>query len=216
VKKYKICPLCGKHNDPSLLECTECESDLSGVSVTDKETQSRQQNNHKTTPVQSQTMIRLCECGERNPVQVRKCIACGEDISDIVPISENINISDNINTNENVSNKVIFKLESFDGRYMYNIAGGNTIIGREYEMKEYLKEKTYVSRRHAELIFRDEKLFIRNLSKTNFTYINNRKTDENSVTELHDGDEIGLGGIVINGSTQAEAAYFLVRTRECI
>ena len=34
-------------------------------------------------------------------------------------------------------------------------------------------------------------------------------------TKLTDGDEVGLGGIRINGSRQEQAAYFLVRIGSC-
>ena len=33
MKKYKICPECNEHNIPSMIECTNCEADLSGVPI---------------------------------------------------------------------------------------------------------------------------------------------------------------------------------------
>ena len=47
-----------------------------------------------------------------------------------------------------------------------------------------------------------------------FTYVNNKKIQER--TKLQDGDEVGLGGMSINGSRQEEAAYFLVRIGQCM
>ena len=41
LTKYKICPECGKHNPPNLLECRYCESDLTGVKVVDSETEAQ-------------------------------------------------------------------------------------------------------------------------------------------------------------------------------
>ena len=29
-------------------------------------------------------LMKVCDCGEQNPPQARKCQACGEDISDII------------------------------------------------------------------------------------------------------------------------------------
>lgn len=205
MEKYKVCPLCGKHNDPVMLECIECESDLSGVPIVDAETEKKQQDNIiDVSSVQQPQLIRLCECGTKNPVQARKCVSCGEDISDVVP------------TEDCADDKVHFVLSTLDGEYAFEVEQQITTIGRECEMKDYLGRKPYVSRRHAEFLLEDDKLFIKNLSGTNFTYVNNEKISESENTELHDGDEIGLGGIEKNGSRQIEAAYFMVRIGTCI
>ena len=37
--KYKVCPVCGAHNNPLLLECSECETDLQNIPVIDEETE---------------------------------------------------------------------------------------------------------------------------------------------------------------------------------
>lgn len=202
--KYKVCPLCGNHNDPVMLECIECESDLSGVPIVDEDTEKKQQNISDEVSSQQPKIIRLCECGTKNPVQARKCMDCGEDISDVVPIEDC------------ADGELSFVLSTLDGEYAYEIEQPRTTIGRECEMKDYLENKLYVSRRHAELHLEEAKLFIKNLSGTNFTYVNNEKISETEITELHDGDEIGLGGIEKNGCRQAEAAYFMVRIGTCI
>ena len=35
LEKYKICPACGEHNAPNLLECRKCETDLTGIKIVD-------------------------------------------------------------------------------------------------------------------------------------------------------------------------------------
>ena len=82
-------------------------------------------------------------------------------------------------------------------------------------MAEYLSNKSFVSRRHAQISLEDGKVTIENHSHTNYTYINNQKlVDE--VLELKDGDEIGLGGNEKNGKKQEQAAYFMMRIGSCI
>ncbi len=81
-------------------------------------------------------------------------------------------------------------------------------------MSEYLSGKSYVSRAHAKLFLEESGLSVENMSSTNFTYVNNKKIQER--TKLQDGDEVGLGGMSINGSRQEEAAYFLVRIGQCM
>lgn len=87
---------------------------------------------------------------------------------------------------------------------------GEVVIGREHEMKEYLMNKPYVSRQHAKLIKEANRVFIENLSGTNYTFVNNQRIAER--TELKFDDEIGLGGNEVNGKRQDEAAYLVLRS----
>ena len=99
-----------------------------------------------------------------------------------------------------------------DGQYAYNVTDDVT-IGRENVMGEYLNTKSYVSRSHAKVGVENNELWIENISGTNYTYVNNTKITEK--TKLNDGDEIGLGGLAINGNRQNQAACFIVRIGSC-
>ena len=202
MEKYKVCPYCGKHNLPKMLECIQCETDLSNVRVVDEGIENKIVESTET--VISGRMIRLCDCGYKNAVNARKCGNCGEDISDIVPTEED----------EEAQTVAHCVLASLDGEYAYEIVEKSTCIGRESGMSEYLGTKPYVSRQHAELIWENEKFYIRNISQTNYTYVNNVKIPQEKY-ELHDGDEIGLGGNSVNGNRQQDAAYFQVRIGSC-
>lgn len=202
MDKYKLCPACGTKNAPSLLECVSCEADLTRVKVTDEETEKMLAA--ATEEAATPAVIRLCECGAKNPANARKCSSCGEDISDITPTPD---------TEEAAAPQLSFILSSLDGQYAYRITGDSVTIGREHEMREYLAQKAFVSRQQAQLTIRDGQLFIENLSRTNFTYVNNRRIAEK--TPLQDGDELGLGGTNLNGNCQDQAAYFLVRIGPC-
>lgn len=203
MEKYKICPSCHEKNEPTLLECIYCEADLTRVKITDEESE-RMQENNSIAEQQTAELVRLCECGAKNPPNARKCSSCGEDISDITPTPD---------TAEKPA-ETIFVLSSTDGQYAYKLTSDEIIIGRENVMSEYLSVKSYVSRSHARLSIMNGELFIENMSNTNFTYVNNQKITEK--TRLNDGDEIGLGGTNINGKSQSMAAYFLVRIGQCM
>ena len=224
VEKYKICPnpKCGKHNKSKAIECAWCETDLSGVKPTDDETEAaraqaeaqKEQNKnsleeHMAVPANHVgRMTRICEsCGAHNPANARKC-SCGEDISDVIPtIEDNVPLPEtNCHEQKGVS------LVTLDGSYSFSVPEGTTVIGREKEMKDYLTSKPFVSRTHAELDYMDGRLMIKNLSKTNFTYVNNTKISENTSMEIKAGDEIGLGGNIVNGERQELAAYFIVKS----
>ncbi len=81
LEKYKICPTCGKKNYPGLVECIDCEEDLTTVRITDDETEAAGRENG--------AMVRLCDnCHAKNPPNARKCSVCGEDIADILPTAD--------------------------------------------------------------------------------------------------------------------------------
>ena len=198
MEKFKICPVCGMHNKPNMIECIGCETDLTSVKATDEATeQAKITAQENTSENVEEKYVRVCDCGCINSATAKKCVECGEDISDIAPILQS----------EKSACKYI--MTSLDGGYAYEIKDGTGILGRENEMKEYLADKVYVSRQHAKIIKEDDKVYIENLSNTNFTFVNNQKIAEK--TELHIDDEIGLGGNEINGSRQTDAAYLIMR-----
>lgn len=208
MEKYKVCPVCGTHNNPLFLECSNCETDLQNVPVVDESMEriAEQHSEETAVPSPSIPMVRVCDCGAKNPVQARRCSVCGEDISIIVP------------TPDNASAVQHYTLSSLDGAFAYKINEGSTIVGRENEMREYLSSKPYVSRKHAELELdiTTGVLTIKNCNTTNFTFVNNTMISGDTSVELKNGDEIGLGGNEQNGSRQPEAAYFLVRIGSCM
>ena len=198
MEKFKICPVCGMHNKPNMIECIGCETDLTSVKATDEATeQAKITAQENTSENVEEKYVRICDCGCINSATAKKCVECGEDISDIAPILQSEN------------NTCKYVMTSLDGEYAYEIKDGTAILGRENEMKEYLADKTYVSRQHAKIMKEDDKVYIENLSNTNFTFVNNQKIAEK--TELHIDDEIGLGGNETNESRQSEAAYLILR-----
>ena len=203
LAKIKICPECGKQNPPNLIECRYCEADLTGVKVLDSEI-GTQQIDEKPIPNLESTspdFVRICECGTENPPQARKCKACGEDISDILP--QQIESKNN--------EPFSYQLLSVDRDFSVTINKTVIIIGREAELKDYLSDKTYVSRQHARLTVVAEKVFIENLSRTNKTFLNNIEIPDATPVAITNGDEIGIGGKVINGNRQDRAAYFILQ-----
>lgn len=198
MEKFKICPVCGMHNKPNMIECIGCETDLTSVKATDEATeQAKITAQENTSENVEEKYVRVCDCGCINSATAKKCVECGEDISDIAPILQSEN------------NTCKYVMTSLDGEYAYEIKDGTAILGRENEMREYLADKAYVSRQHAKIMKEDDKVYIENLSNTNFTFVNNQKIAEK--TEFHVDDEIGLGGNATNGSRQSGAAYLILR-----
>lgn len=201
MEKYKVCPSCNNHNHPTLMECIDCETDLTGVKVVDEK------NEHIKDIINAEKeMVRMCDCGSENSSSSRKCINCREDISDIIPKEKS----------EYNDKTPRYTLVSINDDFTFTITRDVHTIGREQEMSDYLNSKTYVSRTHAKITINDDELFIANISETNFTYVNNEKILANTSYRLYDGDEIGLGGFLRNGQRQENAAYFTVRSYQCM
>ena len=202
MSKYKLCPTCKGQNDPRSMECTNCGTDLMGIPITNTEgIKPETQNEHGDGAPQlaEPALVRICYCGEVNPAQARKCQRCNEDISDILPIAESI------------ASDCRYQLSCIDSDFVFPLPAGSIIVGREHGMRECLMGKQYVSRIHAKLTVENNTLFIENLSNTNYTYVNNIRIPSGR-TRLNVGDEIALGGIIVNGARQEEAAYFVVGT----
>ena len=133
LSKYKICPACGKHNPPRLLECRYCEADLTGIRVVDGSAE----KSASTIPApalseaEGAELVRICECGAENAPQARKCSVCGEDISDIIPVQ----------VKKKAKKSFSYQLNSVDGSFSITIDKPFIVVGRDAELKEYLRKK---------------------------------------------------------------------------
>ena len=191
MPKYRICPICNAKNAANVTCCTSC-----GYMRLSKE------KIHEEAIIEEK-YVKICICGEHNPPNARKCVSCGEDISTFTVVKA---CSD---SKEKAING--FALESIDGDYRFILPEGNTRIGRDAGMKEYLVEKLYIGRSHAEFIKTENRLFIKDLHSKNHVFVNNVEIPLDEPFELHVGDEIGIGGKKVGGNRQSKAAYFTVK-----
>lgn len=194
MEKIKICPACGAKNAPNRIECAQCEADITGIPVT-VDAPENQEATHMR-------FVRICDCGAKNPAQARRCAACGEDISDIVAVEDREDAPES---------KELGQLVSLDGMYVYGLCEGELTIGRGHDLGDYLNGFCYVSRNQAHLAWQEGDLVLTSLSRSNPTFVNNQPLDSGQSVTLRDGDEIGLGGCVIDGRRQEQAAYLVVR-----
>lgn len=200
MEKFKICPDCNAKNHPDVSECVECCADLMGVPVTDEAQEAAKSKKALANSVKSDKeneTFRVCsECHTKNPANARKCINCGEDISDIFPTA--------IDTIADQS----YTLRSLDGKISFTISQEGSILGRDGELKDFLMNKQYVSRKHCRVYFENYELYIEDLGSTNGTYVDNQRICEK--IKLKRGNEIGLGGAKVDNNRQPQAAYFII------
>jgi hypothetical protein len=198
MAKYKLCPACNAKNSPAVLECIECGNDLMGVKLID-DSVAPSMSAEPVNQAPAERLIRLCDCGTENELPNRKCTACGEDLTDIVPTPS-----------VDAKPIVTYQLTSMDDQCVLQLTcPGEHVIGRENELADYLSTRSFVSRRHAKITVTSEGVFLENLSRANGTYINNEKLPDGTAYQLCSGDEIGLGGFQCQGERQEQAAYFL-------
>lgn len=202
MKKYKICPSCGAHNDPTAIECIECEEDLTTVKIVDEDAERAQKQKEEEAKEKkaSAKKVKICYCGAKNPSNARKCLICGDDISMIIPSPDLIEVSKT------------YSISSLDGSYSFKLKKGLNVLGREKDMKEYLGSKMYVSRTHAEITVEEAKVYIKSLG-TNHSFVNNTQIPDNETVEIKPGDEIYLGGNDKNGVKQPNAAYLKLENK---
>lgn len=198
MAKYKLCPVCNAKNSPAVLECIECGNDLMGVKLIDDSVTPAMPAEPEKQQADEQ-LIRLCDCGVENELSNRKCTACGEDLSDIVPIPRG-----------GIQTATTYQITSIDNQCVLRFADpGEHVIGRENELADYLGRKSFVSRCHARITVTSDGVFLENLSCANGTYINNEKLSEGTAYRLCPGDEIGFGGLKCQNGRQEQAAYFV-------
>ncbi|MBO5536794.1 MAG: FHA domain-containing protein [Clostridia bacterium] len=206
MAKFRICPHCGHRNSPNKIQCEICEEDLISVRVTEETAEKSAPP--VPAPEPEARRIRICEnCGMHHRPNERKCSQCGEDISDILPVAENGPGSQEPTPVMLLPRR--YMLASLQGDLLYEIPEGETVLGREAALSDYLRERLYVGRKQARLCLEDDRLSIGNLRATNETFVNNRRLGD-QMTELCEGDEIGLGGNSVSGKRQDLAAYFRV------
>ncbi len=229
MERFKICPnpKCREVNKSSLPQCLKCHTNLMTVRAVleDKIEEEMAKLNGKEdltnsvkveeAKIQAPSMVRVCEeCNAENLPNARVCSACGEDISYVIAIPS-AKKEESIEKQEVTESKQI-SIASLDGLSIHLFVPGVTVFGRECALAEYLSNKTFVSRKQAEIRYENNMLYIRNLSKTNPTFVNNKEVSSSEWQRLEDGDEIGLGGNLKGNLRQESAAYFIVRMGECM
>ncbi len=206
--RVKLCsnPECWEVNPSNMAQCKECGTSLINVRAVMREkidleiSKKREKqivitDTEAISEILTDRMVRICDCGHSNPVNLRLCEKCGDEISDVIPICKSMMEKN-------------YYFEALDDEFRHNVINGIYIVG-----KEQLMQKEFVSEKHAEISFGANGLLIRDLKSTNGTYINNKEIKPFEWNLLHDGDELAFGGKEIDGKRQSNAAYFKVKVK---
>ncbi|MBQ9358123.1 MAG: FHA domain-containing protein [Abditibacteriota bacterium] len=195
MEKYKICPDCGARNDVERRTCPECGASLMNVAATDDETEERvkqqQEPPREATVSDEPSLVRLCDCGHRNPAAARKCEKCGAPL-----------------TSADISSAAGRKcaLLLADGT-RFPITG-KTVIGRSFALGDRLSGINTVSRRHGEAEPAPEGLYVRDLDSANGTWTGGKRIDGKGML-LHDGAVLVLAYNPADKSEPQKTAFYI-------
>ena len=208
ISRYKICPVCGKRNPTTVLECMNCDTDLTNEQILDDEhkvsnTTSHFSSNHSSETENHPKYVLICpECKHRNAANATECERCHRNLEDVDPEEYSSNCSLDV-TFENYTTHRITP---------YRISSEEVLtIGVEAFLSEEMSGCDYVSRKHCEIKFTNGELFIKDISGRDFegngTYINGRRLIRHKPERLVSGSIIGLGDPSPN---ERLAAFFKV------
>ncbi len=139
-------------------------------------------------------MYKVCpSCRTKNPIDEILCINCMADISsvsidkDIDTIDTTQNLTENnrnFNINQEKQEKNKLELVLVENKELKIEIVNNGIIGRYHLGKEIfqkLPNPKLISREHANIFFKNNKWYIRDLNSTNGTYLltKNQNTNDN-------------------------------------
>ena len=212
---------------------------LARLQGTAKPTPSRAPAPAPTPPAEADEMVRLCEnpdCLHINPANKRVCENCGAPVFRLLPRREaeaeikkprlpkkpepitpgfSAPFPDGLpDTQPQAPKATSARFVSLDGRFSYQVPEGTASLGRLGEMKDYLKEKKFVSRSHAALTFADGHLSVTDEESTNGTYVNGVKLKPHETQQLRGGDTLGLGaGSDREAEDRENAAFFKVELK---
>jgi pSer/pThr/pTyr-binding forkhead associated (FHA) protein len=139
-------------------------------------------------------MYKICpSCRTKNPIDEILCINCMADISsvsidedvDTIDTTQNlIETNQNFNINQEKQEKNKLELVLVENKELKIEIVNNAIIGRYHLGKEIfqkLPNPKLISREHANIFFKNNKWYIRDLNSTNGTYLlsKNQNTNDN-------------------------------------
>jgi hypothetical protein len=221
--KIKKCPLCNYSNSYNAMFC-KCGYDLSTIMPTEE-------NNKKTSfnlddLFSEQIANSEKTCTEKNQVHEAKAFISRDEnssdraskflFSDIKKAENKIerrNIVERqykVERQNNVARKKFF-LRELTSDLLFEVKNA-TVIGRQSDnnlIVENLKNKSAVSRKHAELSIENNSIYIKDLNSKNGTFVNDKKISHGEKIELKNNDLICLGSVQSKFNKELMALYRL-------
>jgi pSer/pThr/pTyr-binding forkhead associated (FHA) protein len=160
-------------------------------------------------------MYKICpSCETKNPINEMLCINCMADISSVSIVSKDIDTTENLTDNKIETQNQNFNINQEKNKLALVLAENqelkieivnNGIIGRYHLGKEIfqkLPNPKLISREHANIFFKNNKWYIRDLNSTNGTYLlikNQNTNDEENEIKLEPYKDYEISkGMILN------------------
>ncbi len=167
MKTVKICKDCGKYNNYKLYECAFCGANLNDdtVEVNDDEFEVKSENK-----IEKEDTISVKS--ENSSVKSKVCPVCGYET--VNAWCDNCgNYLEELSEN-NLSSERKVTLKYKENTYSFNVGTSVLTIGRNDFSNINSEDVISISRKHIEIYFRDNKLYIKDISSFG-TYLNGEK-----------------------------------------
>jgi len=200
------CPECGFENPEGLKYCENCGAELPQVAVAEEEESVGEK-------------IKCPHCGNLNDPNNKVCFVCGMPLGAEQKPAEPVTEPEQPPAEAEAPKPTVtpapppaailgkVKLVVEQGMVIgkqFLLNDPEILIGRLDEEDNIFpdidltdQDEGYVSRSHAKIEIKEDKMFITHLSKTNPTLLNKKPIPENTPTEFKVGDTIKVGKVVL-------------------
>lgn len=144
-------------------------------------------------------MFKICpSCGYKNKPNEILCINCMIDISSIQVVDSTTQKEKEIE--EEIIDQSVDKnnIKLVNGNNVLLLSSGDIVgrLSKGASIFEKLDNPKVISRLHFQVLYKDNKWFIKDLGSTNNTFLNNQKLVPEKEYEIKSGDLINIAGVI--------------------
>lgn len=144
-------------------------------------------------------MFKICpSCGYKNKPNEILCINCMIDISSIQVVDSTTQKEKEIE--EETIDQSVDKnnIKLVNGNNVLLLSSGDIVgrLSKGASIFEKLDNPKVISRLHFQVLYKDNKWFIKDLGSTNNTFLNNQKLVPEKEYEIKSGDLINIAGVI--------------------
>jgi hypothetical protein len=185
MARVKKCPVCGVHNKPNALFCTNDRTSLQNVSPISEE-ELADKHDLPEAEVAESTQEQLCpnpSCQQPIKLERSHCVYCNTPLEGKQPTTS-------------LTGSTIFIIASLTleiSGHLFEV-DECIVFGRDESISPIAslipRQLDNVSRRHAEIWVKDNKAYIKDFNSTNGTFVNGRRIQSITAVQIEDGDSI--------------------------
>jgi len=140
------------------------------------------------------SFVKAIETDDTISPEQKNALKANSDISTIFDFLSDLLVY--VVPKKNQKNYIIFILTPKNGGQKITIKNNVTTVGRSYECDFIINDnKNRIGRKHANLIKRGDKCFVKDLGSKNKTYVNGSAIEPDKEVEINESDEVRFANI---------------------